>query len=153
AREEASPWVLSSASLCGRVSGAGKPTVASEGSPVMAATDTEWSMIESIEFANFKALRKATLPLAPFTLLLRPNGSGKPPVLQALQGIAAIAAQQAGIPRPPPAQAAMAWSSLLSVTAEDRRAEVQVKLRLRLGTHLVIATFQWHPTGQVSLPF
>jgi predicted ATPase len=50
-------------------------------------------MIESIEFVNFKALRNATLPLAPFTLLLGPNGSGKSSVLQALQGIAGIIAQ------------------------------------------------------------
>ncbi|MHB1423457.1 MAG: AAA family ATPase [Gemmataceae bacterium] len=47
-------------------------------------------MIESIEFTNFKALRQTTLPLAPFTLLLGSNGSGKTSVLQALQRIAAI---------------------------------------------------------------
>ena len=39
-------------------------------------------MIESIEFTNFKALRQTMLPLAPFTLLLGPNGSGKTTVLQ-----------------------------------------------------------------------
>jgi predicted ATPase len=53
--------------------------------------DPEKAMIESIEFTNFKALRKATLPLAPFTLLLGPNGSGKTTVLQALQRITALA--------------------------------------------------------------
>jgi len=45
-------------------------------------------MIEWIEFVNFKALRKTTLKLSPFTLLLGPNGSGKSTVLQALSGIA-----------------------------------------------------------------
>jgi len=35
------------------------------------------AMIESIQFSNYKALRKTTLPLQPFTLLLGPNGSGK----------------------------------------------------------------------------
>jgi energy-coupling factor transporter ATP-binding protein EcfA2 len=44
-------------------------------------------MIECIEFKNFKALRKTTLGLTPFTLLLGPNGSGKSTVLQALQSV------------------------------------------------------------------
>ena len=34
-------------------------------------------MLDSIQFQNFKALRDATLPLGPFTLLVGPNGSGK----------------------------------------------------------------------------
>jgi predicted ATPase len=44
-------------------------------------------MIESIEFKNFKALRKAKLPLGPLTMLVGPNGSGKSTVLQALQSL------------------------------------------------------------------
>ena len=42
-------------------------------------------MLDSIEFQNFKILRNATLPLAPFTLIVGPNGSGKSTALQALQ--------------------------------------------------------------------
>ncbi len=100
-------------------------------------------MIESIEFTNFKALRKTALPLAPFTLLLGPNGSGKSSVLQALTGIAAIAAQQANIQRQ---DGAIVWGpSLLSATTNDRTAPVEIKLRLRLMKQLVIATFEWQP--------
>ena len=44
-------------------------------------------MIESIQFKNFKALRDATLPLGPCTILVGPNGSGKSTVLQALQAV------------------------------------------------------------------
>jgi predicted ATPase len=40
-------------------------------------------MIESIRFENFKALREATLPLGPFTLIVGPNGSGKSTALSA----------------------------------------------------------------------
>ena len=44
-------------------------------------------MLDSISFQNFKILRKATLPLAPFTLIVGPNGSGKSTALQALQAV------------------------------------------------------------------
>lgn len=42
-------------------------------------------MIKSIRYLNFKALRDATLPLGPLTLLVGPNGSGKSTALQALR--------------------------------------------------------------------
>ena len=41
-------------------------------------------MLDAITFQNFKVLRNATLPLAPFTLIVGPNGSGKSTALQAL---------------------------------------------------------------------
>jgi predicted ATPase len=44
-------------------------------------------MITSIRFQNFKALRNATLPLGPFTLIVGPNGSGKTSALQAIEGM------------------------------------------------------------------
>ena len=44
-------------------------------------------MLDSIRFENFKILRKATLPLAPFTLIVGPNGSGKSTALQALLAV------------------------------------------------------------------
>lgn len=42
-------------------------------------------MIKSIHFQNFKALRDATLPLGPFTLIVGPNGSGKSTAMQAFE--------------------------------------------------------------------
>lgn len=42
-------------------------------------------MIKSIHFKNFKALRDATLPLGPFTLIVGPNGSGKSTAMQGLR--------------------------------------------------------------------
>ena len=42
-------------------------------------------MIASIEFTNFKILRSARIELAPFNLIIGPNGSGKTSVLVALQ--------------------------------------------------------------------
>jgi predicted ATPase len=108
-------------------------------------------MIESIEFTNFKALRRTSLPLAPFTLLLGPNGSGKTTVLQALHAIATVTAPQVGIQRQD--RVSLIWASLLSVMAEDRQALVEVKLRLRLKGRIVVATFQWHPNGQVIWQF
>jgi predicted ATPase len=108
-------------------------------------------MIESIEFTNYKALRKTTLPVAPFTLLLGPNGSGKTTVLQALRNVAEIAHQpyhaEKGIVTTQPG----VWLSSLSVTAEDRNAAVGVKLRLRLNEQVILASFHWHPNkGQVT---
>ncbi|HEY7314734.1 MAG TPA: AAA family ATPase [Gemmataceae bacterium] len=114
-------------------------------------------MIESIEFSNFKALRKTTLPLSPFTLLLGPNGSGKTSVLQALRGIAAIIVHPNSAHPAIAAQLAvqleMPWASLLSVTAEDRTAPVEIKLRLRIKARIVVATFHWHSNGEVSRQF
>jgi predicted ATPase len=46
----------------------------------------------------------------------------------------------------------LSWPSLLSVTAADRQAPVEVKLRLRLK-QLVIGTFQWPPNGHPTLQF
>jgi predicted ATPase len=120
---------------------------------MMAARNPERAMIESIEFTNFKALRQTTLPLAPFTLLLGPNGSGKTSVVRALEDIAFVAAQSAGIQSHTHVQPRMVWSTMLSVTAEDRRAPVEIKLRLRLNKQFVIVTVHWHPDGQVPIQF
>lgn len=52
-------------------------------------------MFTSVKFENFRALRDATLPLGPFTLLLGANGSGKS---TALLGIRSLPDAMTGVP-------------------------------------------------------
>lgn len=47
-------------------------------------------MIKYIRYKNFKALRKTTLHLGQFTLLVGPNGSGKTTALQGLAGASEV---------------------------------------------------------------
>ncbi len=53
------------------------------------------AVITSVDFKNFKALRDATLPLGPLTLVVGPNGSGKTTALRALQMIGSGAQRDA----------------------------------------------------------
>ncbi len=48
-------------------------------------------MIASVAFRNFKALRSAQLALAPFNLVIGPNGSGKTSLIQALLRLRTLA--------------------------------------------------------------
>jgi len=48
-------------------------------------------MIESFHIANFKSYRDATLPLAPLTLLIGANASGKSNAIEALRLLAWLA--------------------------------------------------------------
>lgn len=48
-------------------------------------------VIASVAFRNFKALRSARLELAPFNLLIGPNGSGKTSLIQALLRLRTLA--------------------------------------------------------------
>ncbi len=108
-------------------------------------------MIESIQFTNYKALRKTTLPLQPFTLLLGPNGSGKTSVLQALRAIADIAAPQAGFQRQDGSQSGMGGAPVLSVTAPEGATGVEIALRLRLNKQVVVARFRWPQASRQQL--
>lgn len=103
---------------------------------------SERAMIESIEFTNFKALRKTTLPLAPFTLLLGPNGSGKTTVLQAIECVASRAAKLVAVQRPFALQ--LAGSSVRSATVEDQSAPVQVSVGIQSSTGAIVTIFSWH---------
>jgi predicted ATPase len=49
-------------------------------------------MISAVQFKNFKALRAAAVQLAPFNLVLGPNGSGKTSLIQALLRLRTLAA-------------------------------------------------------------
>jgi predicted ATPase len=49
-------------------------------------------MIAAVQFKNFKALRSAAVQLAPFNLLIGPNGSGKTSLIQALLRLRTLAA-------------------------------------------------------------
>ena len=48
-------------------------------------------MIASVAFRNFKALRATSLTLAPFNLVIGPNGSGKTSLIQAILQLRALA--------------------------------------------------------------
>lgn len=109
-------------------------------------------MIEAIEFENFKALRRTTLPLAPFTLLLGPNGSGKTTVLRALSAVADHVGQGADSNGRLGARPGVR-ASLLSVTVQNAEAPVTVRLRLRLRNRVTIATFSWNPDERPSRHF
>ncbi|MEY2878725.1 MAG: hypothetical protein RLZZ15_1105 [Verrucomicrobiota bacterium] len=60
-------------------------------------------MIASVAFRNFKALRETSLALAPFNLVIGPNGSGKTSLIDALLRLRALAklplAAEAAVPR------------------------------------------------------
>jgi predicted ATPase len=81
-------------------------------------------VLSAIEFKNFKALRDATLPLSPFTLLLGPNGSGKSSVLQALEAIAsssnldvrAVASAGAALDVGDPIRVVLKWAHPAAIT-------------------------------------
>lgn len=59
-------------------------------------------MIAAVQFRNFKALRSTAVKLAPFNLVLGPNGSGKTSLIQALLRLRTLAGL-APAPQPPPA--------------------------------------------------
>ena len=98
-------------------------------------------MIESIQFKNFKALRDATLPLGPCTILVGPNGSGKSTVLQALEAVrqtqraAAFQGIITGAGRPIAAVFAQGLDRFASVgSSKTGKPEVRLNWARRPGT-------------------
>jgi predicted ATPase len=93
-------------------------------------------MIEEIEFKNYKALHNSSLPLAPFTLLMGPNGSGKTSVLHALEGIA-----QTRVSGNTTISGSNIWHPLPS--AMNVNSPVKITLHVRLNQLSVDGTI-WH---------
>jgi predicted ATPase len=61
-------------------------------------------VIASVSFRNFKALRNACVRLAPFNLVLGPNGSGKTSLIESLLHLRALAKLPPLAPDAPPAK-------------------------------------------------
>lgn len=83
-------------------------------------------MIKSIEFSNFRALRKAVLPLGPLTIIVGPNGSGKSTALFALQ----VAAN------------ANKYTAEMIASAGMELSEA-VSLRIRWDLDALVSEFRW----------
>jgi predicted ATPase len=94
-------------------------------------------MIESIHFRNFKALREATLPLGPFTLIVGPNGSGKSTAFQGLQAL-----QCASTGSNPPT-----YAEVLSAGVNaDKRTWIEVGFRWK-GLRNRDISYRWLSNG------
>lgn len=82
-------------------------------------------MIKSVEFQNFKILRKAILPLGPFTLVVGANGSGKSTAIQAIRNLSMPSALNyqdvisVGLPRSVPARVVCNWDVKPGGTTTD----------------------------------
>ena len=59
-------------------------------------------MIAAVQFRNFKALRSTGVKLAPFNLVLGPNGSGKTSLIQSLLRLRTLAGLAPAAEPPPP---------------------------------------------------
>ncbi len=95
-------------------------------------------MFDSIQFQNFKVLRNATLPLAPFTLIVGPNGSGKSTALQALEAFT------------PTAQANFEKFVTAGLEVTDRRI-VQITFQWSDPYEKVVTAARWLRDGRSSL--
>jgi len=74
------------------------------GSPAGVGGVSFWGVIASVAFRNFKALRNTSLALAPFNLVVGPNGSGKTSFIQAvllLRSLAKLPATVSALTVPP----------------------------------------------------
>ena len=68
-------------------------------------------MIASIAFRHFKALRNAQVALAPFNVVIGPNGSGKTSLLEAILSLRPLSAHAPGAPAVPRPRAKAARES------------------------------------------
>jgi predicted ATPase len=92
-------------------------------------------MIESIQFENFKALRKCTLPLSRCTVLIGQNGSGKSTVLQALEAFSSAQT--------------LSRENVVSVSA-PKHATVKVSLHWPEPCKGIASVLEWESSGNCS---
>lgn len=88
-------------------------------------------MIASVGFRNFKALRNTTLDLAPFNLVIGPNGSGKTSLIQALVRLRDLALLPAATVTPfAPEAAALELSFRFAPPHADVEAQISCSAEL-----------------------
>ncbi|PYT10091.1 MAG: hypothetical protein DMF60_01235 [Acidobacteria bacterium] len=103
-------------------------------------------MIESVQFRNFKALRKTTLPLSRFTLIVGPNGSGKSTALQALRAVGDVRRLRVS------EDAALDFHKMVTAGLElDDSATIEVDLRFERPFEGLTAQAIWRASGNVDL--
>lgn len=93
-------------------------------------------MIESFTLENFKSFKKATLPLAPLTLLVGPNASGKSNAIEGLQLLSwlAFGHRLDGLPSAAREGEISVRGGLQTLFREKDRVAIQLGLGFKLPT-------------------
>lgn len=103
-------------------------------------------MIASASFRNFRALRSASLALAPFNLLVGPNGSGKTSLISALLRLRALA-------RLPLADASVeSRAEGAEIIFQFQPPHAALTARLACSGEMVCDLLQVSPAGAPGLP-